>query len=639
MKSIDQRPSWPVIDSAAPAAEQRIPAGSVTPGMTMQMVTGDADSWVRVTAVAECDGGPECPTVASRCMRLDVESVPATPTMAAVALGHVHIATADEVVVAPQPQASVGEIPAALQGPWRAVLRTKGPDSYSGPEIISGLPEPLHRDMDYEVAVIRGPDDAADESGLDVLYVLSDTCGDFHDDADLAVQWTRAQAAAAALNAYLTPAMHLATADDVFVAPAAEDSQIPASLRGPWRAIIREIRKDGAPATDVGSSRIDPAVDYDVVVLRGPDDAAGEAGISHSDVLFQHCTTFGDFASAEEIRDRHTQAQHVAEAVNTYIRGAVSDPGMWGESMPLPAWTVQVGCQVQAPTGTWLTVTAVDVGVDGSTTIHSSNGDIGHAASEQLLAVRYPLAPCQDRLARAYEEIGRLRADGRRLRRELADRAARLDAYLTGDVVGPPRVSLDEQPARRGDDSTLQDPRAACDGRLGPVTSTPRSRPASQKPTRAELLKLIEQLRTTSLAAAAILRPPAEAGVPDHPHAAIIAGLRELADRLEASPKIPGLRSLDVRGGTYCGSDEASVVAIHRAAEILGVEAETKVAKSGHRHWNVELDFGQGDAYSYPVEFSLSYVSDSMETPTSDDAEVGLRDGTLQLDTQAGDVR
>ncbi|MET7395571.1 hypothetical protein ABZS66_18985 [Dactylosporangium sp. NPDC005572] len=107
----------------------------------------------------------------------------------------------------------------------------------------------------------------------------------------------------------------------------------------------------------------------------------------------------------------------------------------------------------------------------------------------------------------------------------------------------------------------------------------------------------------------------------DDDHAAVAAGLRELADLVDSSPELPvSCFTASVSwGATYVSDglpnrDDASAVQrLRRAAAVLGVEVENHIVDSnGHRHHAVEAKFG-------PVELRISHVNYGVE-PTDETA-------------------
>lgn len=115
-----------------------------------------------------------------------------------------------------------------------------------------------------------------------------------------------------------------------------------------------------------------------------------------------------------------------------------------------------------------------------------------------------------------------------------------------------------------------------------------------------EIRAAAERLRAVVDEAASALRPVPET-IPDgHPHAELIAGLRELADWLAVHPEMPGFKA-NAGGHLFewrdTGYDEhASVDKVIRAGEVLGVPAASHVDGKGCRHWTTGRKFGSVDA-------------------------------------------
>lgn len=86
--------------------------------------------------------------------------------------------------------------------------------------------------------------------------------------------------------------------------------------------------------------------------------------------------------------------------------------------------------------------------------------------------------------------------------------------------------------------------------------------------------------------------------------AAIVAGLRELADVFEAGDVPIPTYTVSVGYGLSDRSDQPAAVArLRRLAEVLGVEVTESLDADGDRHWSAERAFGAAKLRVYCIEY------------------------------------
>jgi hypothetical protein len=279
---IDLRPP----DGQVASADQPITtlASAIITGQHIQLNAGDLDADYRVTSTRDCDGGPECPTVAARCVALSLESLP-DREFAAIPLGEWHLPYDEEIVVLPAAwytsRPTTPDQTAPL-GPRLAQARLAGGTWYA---------------TGHTTTIVDA--DPADTARV-AAELRAGAEGHDHEVAEVVVSTD-----ATRVTAYGPP--------------------VPVATTSPYRVVIRTWCSAGRLVwdesqnvlTDTSGVDLTEAPDLEVAVLRGTDDWAGYGDDSHHDDGLAVWVRPLAIADETWLDGAVGRAQRIATALNT----------------------------------------------------------------------------------------------------------------------------------------------------------------------------------------------------------------------------------------------------------------------------------------------------------------------------------
>lgn len=127
-----------------------------------------------------------------------------------------------------------------------------------------------------------------------------------------------------------------------------------------------------------------------------------------------------------------------------------------------------------------------------------------------------------------------------------------------------------------------------------------------------EIREATERLREAAAGASRLLAASAvlDGDIPDgHPHAALIAGMRDFASWLVVHPDFPEIE-MSITGHAYEWDADAndydergSVDKLIHIAAALGVRTQSHLSGGGQRHWNADCKFGA-------IAIGFHYITD-----------------------------